>query len=142
MEDGSSETPTGWGALDISLKITLGLAGAGAAAAAIALPNKSQKERAALDLFDKSWGRLTPQEHKVAEFSAGYRRWTDFFETKVYPTTRKLPGEPVHGAWVGCQPEQQLWLCELCMGSLCPSHALPAFSNRCSNALAQSLRHP
>mmetsp|Transcript_14647 Transcript_14647/g.25531 ORF Transcript_14647/g.25531 Transcript_14647/m.25531 type:complete len:114 (-) Transcript_14647:627-968(-) len=81
-----------WGSLDISLKIGIGLAGATAAAAAITLPNKREKERAALDLFDRPWTRLTPQETKVAEFSAGYKRWNDFFQQKVYPITRKLPG--------------------------------------------------
>ncbi len=72
-----------WGELDISLKITLGLATFTAAASAITLPNQKEKERAALDLFDKPWERLNHQDQMAAEFSAGYKRWTGFFEHKV-----------------------------------------------------------
>ncbi len=81
-----------WGQLDIGMKITIGLTAATSCAAAITLPTKREKEQAALDMFDRPLGKLTPQEHRVAEFAAGRRRWVDFFESKVYPVTRKLPG--------------------------------------------------
>lgn len=81
-----------FGQMDIGLKITLGLAATTTACAAITVPNKREKEQAALDLFDKPMGRLTPQEQRVAEFAAGHQRWNNFWQTKVYPITRKLPG--------------------------------------------------
>jgi len=46
----------------------------------------------ALQLYDKPVGRLRPQEQRVSEFAAGHKRWRDFWQTKVYPITRKLPG--------------------------------------------------
>ncbi len=88
---GDTKLPS-WGSLDISLKIATVVVGAGTCAAAIILPNKREKEQAALDMFDKPWSRCSKTEHTLAEFSAGRRRWEDFFESKVYPITRKLPG--------------------------------------------------
>ena len=74
------------------MQLTLGAAAAFVSGAFIAVPNTRQKEVAALELFDRPLARLTPQEKRTAEFQAGYARWKGFFETKVYPLTRKLPG--------------------------------------------------
>jgi hypothetical protein len=71
------------GAWDLSVKIGATLAVGAAGASAIAVPNRRQKEEAAVNLFDKPWALLTPQEQRVAEFSAGHKRWNDFFQTKV-----------------------------------------------------------
>lgn len=73
------------GAWDLSAKIGATFAIGCTSAAAIAVPNKRQKEEAAANLFDKPWALLTPQEQRVAEFSAGHKRWNDFFQTKVGP---------------------------------------------------------
>jgi hypothetical protein len=80
------------GKLDGGVKWVLSIAGTMGVASAITLPTTKQSEKAALELFDKPLGRLTPQERKTAEFQAGYGRWKGFFETTVYPLTRKLPG--------------------------------------------------
>lgn len=78
--------------MDIGMKMTIGVATATAGAAMICVPNRRQKEQAALDLFDKPLNQLSKQDQKVAEFKAGYKRWTDFFQGTVYPITRSLPG--------------------------------------------------
>lgn len=88
---GDAKLPS-WGQMDIGVKLTLGLAAATTTAAAITVPNKREKETVALELFDKPLGRCTPQELRVAEFAAGHRRWNDFWQSKVYAITRKLPG--------------------------------------------------
>ena len=63
------------GNLDIGIKVTIGISSAFVAAAAIALPNGKEKEKAALDLFDRPMSKLSPQERKAAEFQAGHSRW-------------------------------------------------------------------
>lgn len=78
--------------MDISVKIGIGLGSAFMGAAAIIVPDTRQKDAAALDLFERPFKQLTPQEAKVAEFRAGHKRWEDFFQQKVYPITRKFPG--------------------------------------------------
>lgn len=65
---------------------------AAGAAGLIIIPSKKQKDEAAMDLFDKHYEQLHPQERKVAEFKAAHSRWRGFFEKSVYPITRKLPG--------------------------------------------------
>jgi hypothetical protein len=80
------------GKLDGGVKWALSIAGMAGVASAITLPTTRQQEKSALELFDKPLGRLTPQERKTAEFQAGYGRWKGFFESTVYPLTRKLPG--------------------------------------------------
>eukprot|EP00197_Chlamydomonas_leiostraca_P005542 CAMPEP_0202868474 /NCGR_PEP_ID=MMETSP1391-20130828/10898_1 /ASSEMBLY_ACC=CAM_ASM_000867 /TAXON_ID=1034604 /ORGANISM="Chlamydomonas leiostraca, Strain SAG 11-49" /LENGTH=112 /DNA_ID=CAMNT_0049548649 /DNA_START=200 /DNA_END=538 /DNA_ORIENTATION=+ len=81
-----------FGQLDIGMKLTLAAAGTFTACAAIAVPNKREKDMAALELFEKPMNNCTPQEKRIAEFCAGNKRWNDFFQTKLYPITRKLPG--------------------------------------------------
>ncbi len=95
-----------WSSLDVSVKVGVALGATTSVAAAIALPSKRDKEQSALDLFDRPWSKLTPQEHRVAEFAAGRRRWVDFFEGKVYPITRKLPGanNPVLNPYRDAEP--------------------------------------
>lgn len=61
-------------------------------ASAIILPGGRQKDAAALELFDKKFSELPPQDKRVAEFKAGHKRWTGFFEHSIYPITRRLPG--------------------------------------------------
>ncbi|KAJ9523391.1 hypothetical protein QJQ45_005306 [Haematococcus lacustris] len=80
------------GAWDIAVKITAGLATAGTAAGFIALPTDRETEERALSMFNKPLTQLSLQEKQVAEFAAGRTKWNNFFQTKVYPYTRKLPG--------------------------------------------------
>ena len=61
-------------------------------ASAIVLPGGRQKNTAALELFDKPFRELAPQDRRVAEFHAGHKRWVGFFENSIYPITRRLPG--------------------------------------------------
>jgi len=78
--------------MDIGLKIAIGVGAAVTTASAIVVPNHRQKDVAAMDMFDKKFNDLDPQDKKAAEFAAGHRRWKNFFEKSVYPITRKLPG--------------------------------------------------
>ena len=77
---------------DIGVKLVAGAAVAFVTASAIILPGGRQKDAAALELFDKRFRELGPQDARVAEFRAGHKRWTGFFEGSVYPLTRRLPG--------------------------------------------------
>lgn len=81
-----------FGPLDAGMKFTIAATGAAATCLSIALPNKREKDMAALELYEKPMNVCTPEERKVAEFLAGTKRWNGFFQTKVYPITRKLPG--------------------------------------------------
>jgi hypothetical protein len=94
------------GQLDIGLKCAIGVVTAVSAAAVITLPTGKEQEKSALELFDKPMTKLTAQEKMVAEFHAGHRRWRNFFEHKVYPTTRKLPGSdtPFLNPYRGLEP--------------------------------------
>eukprot|EP00879_Flechtneria_rotunda_P002808 GHRR01003019.1.p1 GENE.GHRR01003019.1~~GHRR01003019.1.p1 ORF type:complete len:101 (+),score=18.27 GHRR01003019.1:138-440(+) len=74
------------------VRLAIGAGVVAGTAGLIVVPNKRQKDEAAMDLFDKTFNELHPQEKKVAEFKAGHRRWTNFFEKSVYPITRRLPG--------------------------------------------------
>eukprot|EP00877_Chromochloris_zofingiensis_P001082 jgi/Chrzof1/10975/Cz05g19080.t1 len=78
--------------MDIGLKLAIGAGVAFTTAGVIVNPNRKQKDNAALNLFDRPFDRLTPQEARVAEFSAGHKRWKAFWENSVYPLTRRLPG--------------------------------------------------
>ena len=71
MEDGLK----GIGNLDIGVKWAIGIGAAVVAGSAITIPNQKEKEKAALDLFDRPVSKLTSQERKVAEFQAGHGRW-------------------------------------------------------------------
>ena len=71
MEDGLKAI----GNLDIAVKWSIGIGTSIVAASAITLPNNKDKEKAALDLFDRPMAKLTPQERKAAEFHAGHGRW-------------------------------------------------------------------
>lgn len=77
---------------DIGVKLVAGAAVAFVTASAIVLPGGRQKDAAALELFDKKFSELSTQDRRVAEFRAGHRRWTGFFENSIYPLTRRLPG--------------------------------------------------
>lgn len=77
---------------DIGAKMVAGAAVAFVTAAAIIVPTGRQKDAAALELFDKRFSELPPQDRRVAEFRAGHKRWAGFFENSIYPITRKLPG--------------------------------------------------
>mmetsp|Transcript_22976 Transcript_22976/g.68317 ORF Transcript_22976/g.68317 Transcript_22976/m.68317 type:complete len:107 (-) Transcript_22976:499-819(-) len=92
--------------LDFGAKLAIGAAGTLGVGAAIVVPTTKQQEKAALDLFDKPLQRLTPQERKAAEFQAGYIRWKGFWESTVYPVTRKLPGakNPILNPYRGLEP--------------------------------------
>lgn len=81
-----------WKGLDISVKAGIGLLTFTTGCAAIVLPNKREREAMALQLYDAPVAELKPQQRRVAEFAAGHKRWADFFQTRVYPLTRKLPG--------------------------------------------------
>jgi hypothetical protein len=78
--------------MDIGLRIAIGVGAAAGTAGLIVVPNKRQKDAAAMDLFDSKFDELHPQDKKAAEFRAGHQRWVNFFEKSVYPITRKLPG--------------------------------------------------
>lgn len=93
--------------MDIGLKIAIGCGVSLATAGLIVNPNGKQKEAAALNLFDKPWKELTPQEERVAEFKAGHQRWVNFFEKSVYPITRSLPGanNPIVNPYRDAQPQ-------------------------------------
>ncbi len=92
--------------MDIGVKFAIAAGVALGTSALIVVPSKKQKEAAALDLFDKSFEECTPQETKVAEFKAGHKRWTGFFESSVYPLTRKLPGasNPIVNPYKDAEP--------------------------------------
>lgn len=77
---------------DIGYRVVAGAAVAFVTASAIILPGGRQKDVAALELFDKKFSELSPQDKRVAEFRAGHKRWTGFFENSIYPITRRLPG--------------------------------------------------
>lgn len=77
---------------DIGVKLVAGAAVAFVTASAIIVPTGRQKDAAALEMFDKKFSELAPQDRRAAEFRAGHRRWTGFFEGSIYPITRKLPG--------------------------------------------------
>lgn len=77
---------------DIGVRMVAGAAVAFVTASAIILPTGRQKDAAALELFDKKFSELAPQDRRVAEFQAGHKRWTGFFDSAVYPITRRLPG--------------------------------------------------
>jgi len=81
-----------WKSLDIGVKCTIGVVSTSAAAAAVCVPNRREKDEMALRLYDKPQNKLRPQEQRVTEFAAGHKRWKDFWQLKVYPITRKLPG--------------------------------------------------
>jgi hypothetical protein len=95
-----------WGSLDISVKIGTVAAATTLGAAIIISPSRRQEEEAALDMFDRPWGRLSPQEQRVAAFAAGRRRWVDFVEGSWYPLTRQLPGalNPVLNPYRDAEP--------------------------------------
>lgn len=78
--------------MDLGLRIAIGAGVAAGTAGLIIVPNKRQKDEAAMDLFDRKFDQLHPQDQRAAEFKAGHRRWTGFFERAWYPITRKLPG--------------------------------------------------
>eukprot|EP00882_Tetradesmus_deserticola_P007793 GHRQ01008204.1.p2 GENE.GHRQ01008204.1~~GHRQ01008204.1.p2 ORF type:complete len:102 (+),score=47.73 GHRQ01008204.1:182-487(+) len=78
--------------MDIGVRIAIGIGAAAGTAGLIVVPNKRQKDVAAMDLFDSKFDELHPQDKKAAEFRAGHQRWTNFFEKSIYPITRKLPG--------------------------------------------------
>ena len=77
---------------DIGVRLVAGAAVAFVTASAIILPGGRQKDAAALELFDKKFSQLSREDKRVAEFKAGHRRWTGFFEHSIYPITRRLPG--------------------------------------------------
>ncbi|KAI8477393.1 MAG: hypothetical protein J3K34DRAFT_373293 [Monoraphidium minutum] len=77
---------------DIGVRMVAGAAVAFLTASAIILPGGRQKDAAALELFDKKFKELPPQDKRVAEFAAGHKRWTGFFNNSIYPITRRLPG--------------------------------------------------
>jgi hypothetical protein len=77
---------------DIGARMVAGAAVAFVAASAIVLPGGRGKDAAALELFDRRYKELSTQDKKVAEFAAGHKRWTGFFEHTIYPITRRLPG--------------------------------------------------
>jgi len=77
---------------DIGVRFVAGAAVAFVTASAIILPNGRQKDAAALEMFDKKFSELGPQDRRAAEFKAGHRRWVGFFENSIYPITRRLPG--------------------------------------------------
>jgi hypothetical protein len=83
----------------------VGVAAAGAGL--IVIPSKKQKDEAAMDLFDRHYEQLHPQEQKAAEFKAAHSRWTGFFEKSVYPITRKLPGNknPIMNPYKDTEPQ-------------------------------------
>jgi len=81
-----------WKNLDIGVKCSVAAVTTSAAAAAIAVPNRKEKDAMALRLYDKPQKELRPQEARVSEFAAGHKRWKDFWQLRVYPYTRKLPG--------------------------------------------------
>uniref|UniRef100_A0A6S8L9Z5 Uncharacterized protein n=1 Tax=Dunaliella tertiolecta TaxID=3047 RepID=A0A6S8L9Z5_DUNTE len=81
-----------WKSLDIGVKCTIGVVVPTAAAAAIAVPNRREKDAMALHLYDKPQNKLRPQEQRVSEYAAAHKRWKDFWQLRVYPITRKLPG--------------------------------------------------
>ena len=55
---------------DIGVKMVAGAAVAFVTASAIVLPGGRQKNTAALELFDKPFRELAPQDRRVAEFHA------------------------------------------------------------------------
>eukprot|EP00798_Chlamydomonas_sp_ICE-L_P025423 gene25423-11083_t len=80
------------GKIDIGAKICIGLGASIVGGWAIVVPNKKQKDIAALELYDKPFAGINDTQQRSAEFKAGHDRWCNFFETKWYPLTRKLPG--------------------------------------------------
>ncbi len=85
------------GQLDIAVKLGLGFAATFSAAASIAIPTTKEKERSALELFDRPMAQLTPQEKRVAEFQAGHVRWTNFFGER-----EGIPWVVTHGLSHAC----------------------------------------
>ena len=85
MEDGLKAI----GNLDVGVKWAIAAGAAVVTGCAIVVPNQKEKEKAALDLFDRPVSKLTPQERKVAEFQAGHGRWkvrcmeTTFIQIKI-----------------------------------------------------------
>eukprot|EP00775_Hariotina_reticulata_P010401 gene10401-10559_t len=92
--------------MDLGLRIAIGMGVAAGTAGLIIVPNKKQKDAAAMDMFDMSFDQLHPQDKKAAEFRAGRQRWTNFFEKSVYPITRKLPGakNPIVNPYKDAEP--------------------------------------
>lgn len=92
--------------MDLGLRMAIGMGVAAGTAGLIIIPNKKQKDSAAMDLFDKRFDELHPQDKKAAEFRAGHQRWTGFFEKSVYPLTRKLPGakNPIVNPYKDAEP--------------------------------------
>ena len=93
-------------AFPVQAAAAVGIAVAGAGL--IVIPSKKQKDEAAMDLFDKHFDQLHPQERKAAEFKAAHSRWTGFFEKSVYPITRKLPGNknPIMNPYRDAEPQR------------------------------------
>jgi hypothetical protein len=83
---------TGKFELGLGMKLTMGVASAAIGGMLIVVPNKKQKDKASLDLFDRPFGQCSHQEQRAAEFQAGYARWKGFFDGTVYKITRQLPG--------------------------------------------------
>jgi hypothetical protein len=81
-----------FGKLDIGIKLAAAGTGAFLGAAAIIVPSGNQKKSMALDMYDKSWDNLNPQDQRAVEFAAGYKRWKGFVDNSIYSWTRKLPG--------------------------------------------------
>jgi hypothetical protein len=92
--------------MDLGLRIAIGVGAAAGTAGLIVVPNKRQKDAAAMDLFDSKFDDLHPQDKKAAEFRAGHQRWVNFFEKSVYPITRKLPGHknPIVNPYKDAEP--------------------------------------
>lgn len=89
-----------------AVNLAIGLGAAVGAGALIVVPDKKQKDEAAMDMFDCKFDQLHPQDKKAAEFRAGHQRWTNFFEKSWYPITRKLPGakNPIVNPYKDAEP--------------------------------------
>lgn len=77
---------------DIGVRLSLAAAGVAGTGMLIVVPTGKQKDAAAERMYQRPFKDLRPLEKRAAEFAAGHRRWTGFFENSVYPLTRRLPG--------------------------------------------------
>lgn len=77
---------------DIGVRISLACGAFAGAGMLIVVPTAAQKDRSAMEAYQRPFAQLPPTDQRAAEFRAAHRRWTNFWENSVYPLTRKLPG--------------------------------------------------
>jgi len=77
---------------DIGVRISLACGAVAGTGMLIVVPTAQQKDRSALEIYQRPFDRLPPTDQRAAEFRAAHRRWTNFWANSVYPLTRKLPG--------------------------------------------------